>query len=80
MSRPQEAANGMRGPSGIVSDAMLPPTLKRNMRLLATASGDLESQVTVASGAVHVTGSMHVLYAPVSECPAAITKVVKAGS
>jgi hypothetical protein len=47
MSCWQEAASMLRSPSGIVTDAMLPPTLKRNLRALsvASASGDLENQV-----------------------------------
>ena len=37
----------MRSPSGLVSDSMLPPALKRNFRTtsLTSASGDLENQV-----------------------------------
>ena len=37
----------LRSPSGLVTDAMLPPTLKRNLRAasVASVSGDLENQV-----------------------------------
>ena len=44
----------MRSPSGLVTDSMLPPMLKRNFRTtsITSASGDLESQVRSAEDTV----------------------------
>ncbi len=44
----------MRSPSGLVSDSMLPPMLKRNFRTtsVTSASGDLENQARAAQDAV----------------------------